>query len=46
MPEYIRNLHNKKIGEMTINIYRLCNGVRGLIEPQWDRVHKLADEET
>ena len=29
---------------MTINIYRLCNGVRGLIEPQWDRVHKLADE--
>jgi hypothetical protein len=44
VPEYIRNLHNKKIGEMTINIYRLCNGVRGLIEPQWDRVHKLADE--
>ena len=34
VPEYIRNLHNKKIGEMTINIYRLCNGVRGLIEPQ------------
>ena len=27
VPEYIRNLHNKKIGEMTINIYRLCNGV-------------------
>ena len=44
VPQYIRNLHNKKIGEMTIKIYRLCNGVRGLIEPQWDRVHKLAEE--
>ena len=44
VPEFIRNLHNKKIGDMTIHVYRLCSGVRGLIEPQWDRVHKLVDE--
>lgn len=44
IPQYIRNLHNKKIGDFRVNIYRLCSGVRGLIEPQWDRVHNFEKE--
>ena len=41
VPEIIRNLHNKKINDLTIKIYRLCSGVRGLKELDWDKVHNL-----
>ena len=41
VPEVIRNLHNKKINDLTIKIYRLCSGVRGLKELDWDKVHNL-----
>ena len=41
VPEVISNLHNQEIKGLTIKIYRMCSGVRGLIEPQWVRVHDL-----
>ena len=41
IPEVISSLHNKKINNMTIRIYRMCSGVRGLGDHHFDRVHKL-----
>ena len=45
VPEVIRNLHNKKINDLTIKIYRMCAGVRGLKEYDWVRVHDLWRQE-
>ena len=41
IPEAISSLHNKKINNMTIRIYRMCSGARGLSDHHFDRVHKL-----
>ena len=41
IPEVISSLHNKKINNMTIRIYRMCSGARGLSDHHFDRVHKL-----
>ena len=41
VPEFVRNLNNKKINDLTIKIYRMCSGVRGLNDPQMDRVHNM-----
>ncbi len=41
IPEVISSLHNKKINNMKIRIYRMCSGVRGLGDHHFDRVHKL-----
>ena len=45
IPEVISSLHNKKINNMTIRIYRMCSGVRGLGDHHFDRVHKLFVDE-
>ena len=45
IPEAISSLHNKKIGNMIIRIYRMCSGVRGLSDHHFDRVHKLFESE-
>ena len=48
VPEFVRNLHNKKVNDLTIKIYRMCSGVRGLNDPQMDRAHNMIvqDENT
>ena len=37
IPEAISSLHNKKIGNMIVRIYRMCSGVRGLSDHHFDR---------
>ena len=41
IPEAISSLHNKKINNMTIRIYRMCSGARGLSDYHYDRVDRL-----
>ena len=41
VPEFVRNLHNKKVNDLTIKIYRMCSGVRGLNDPQMDRAYNM-----
>ena len=41
IPEAISSLHNKKINNMTIRIYRMCSGARGLSDHHYDRVNRL-----
>ena len=41
IPEAISSLHNKKINNMTIRIYRMCSGARGLSDYHYDRVNRL-----
>ena len=36
VPQVIRNLHNKKINNYEVKIYRLCSGVRG-----WSNQNKI-----
>ena len=43
--EFVRNLHNKKVNDLTIKIYRMCSGVRGLNDPQMDRTHKMIEKD-
>jgi hypothetical protein len=45
VPEFVRNLHNKKINGLTIKIYRMCSGVRGLNDPQMDRAHNMIEQD-
>ena len=45
VPEFVRNLHNKKVNDLTIKIYRMCSGVRGLNDPQMDRTHKMIEKD-
>ena len=45
IPEAISSLHNKKINNMTIRIYRMCSGARGLADHHYDRVFELFDRE-
>ena len=40
----IRNLHNKKINNYQIRVYRLCSGVRGWSKSQQDRMWKSTKE--
>ena len=40
----IRNLHDKKINNYQIKIYRLCTGVRGWSKSQQDRMWKSTKE--
>ncbi len=37
----VLNLHNKKINELTIKIYRLCSGVRGITVNDQKKIRKL-----
>ncbi len=41
IPEAISSLHNKKINNMTLRIYRMCSGARGLSDHHYDRVNRL-----
>ena len=41
----ILELHNKKVNDLTIKIYRMCSGVRGLNDPQMDRTHKMIEKD-
>ncbi len=45
VPEFVRNLHNKKVNDLTIKIYRMCSGVRGLNDPQMDRIYKMIEKD-
>lgn len=45
VPEFVRNLHNKKINGLTIKIYRMCSGVRGLNDSQMDRAHNMIEQD-
>ena len=40
VPQVIRNLHNKKINNYEIRIYRLCSGVRGWSQSEQDKMWK------
>jgi|MEHZ01.5.fsa_nt_MEHZ011578830.1_1 predicted esterase len=44
VPPVIRNLHDKKINNYQIKIYRLCTGVRGWSKSQQDRMWKSTKE--
>ena len=44
VPPVIRNLHDKKINNYQIKIYRLCTGVRGWSKSQQDRIWKSTKE--
>jgi len=37
----VLNLHNKKINNLTIKIYRLCSGVRGMSSSDQGKIRKL-----
>jgi len=39
VPLIIRNLHNKRIKEYTVKIYRFCSGVRGWTEIERDKMY-------
>ena len=39
VPPIIRNLHNKRIKEYTVKIYRFCSGVRGWTETERDKMY-------
>ena len=39
VPPIIKNLHNKRIKEYTVKIYRLCSGVRGWTEIERDKMY-------
>lgn len=43
--EVIRSLHNKEIKGLSIKVYRMCSGVRGLNDPQMDRVTRLLEKD-
>ena len=45
VPEFVRNLHNKKVNDLTIKIYRMCSGVRGLNDPQMDRTYNMIEQD-
>ena len=40
VPQVIRNLHNKKINNYEVKIYRLCSGVRGWSQSEQDKMWK------
>ena len=40
VPQVIRNLHNKKINNFEVKIYRLCSGVRGWSKSEQDKMWK------
>ena len=40
VPQVIRNLHNKKINNFEVKIYRLCSGVRGWSRSEQDKMWK------
>ncbi|MDC0855686.1 hypothetical protein OAP67_01465 [Candidatus Pelagibacter sp.] len=40
VPLVIKNLHNKKINNYEVKIYRLCSGVRGWSQPEQDKMWK------
>ena len=40
VPQIIRNLHNKKINDYEVKIYRLCSGVRGWSQSEQDKMWK------
>ena len=40
VPQVIRNLHNKKINNFDVKIYRLCSGVRGWSKSEQDKMWK------
>ena len=40
VPQVIRNLHNKKINNYEVKIYRLCSGVRGWTQSEQDKMWK------
>ncbi len=40
VPHVIRNLHNKKINNFEVKIYRLCSGVRGWSKSEQDKMWK------
>ena len=40
VPQVIRNLHNKKINNFEVKIYRLCSGVRGWSKSEQDKMRK------
>ena len=40
VPQVIRNLHNKKINNYEVKIYRLCSGVRGWSKSEQDKMWK------
>jgi hypothetical protein len=40
VPQVITNLHNKKINNYEIKIYRLCSGVRGWSQSEQDKMWK------
>ena len=40
VPQVIRNLHNKKINNSEVKIYRLCSGVRGWSQSEQDKMWK------
>ena len=42
---YIKNLHNKKINNFTLRVYRSCSGVRGMTDMDIDRSWKLYKNE-
>lgn len=40
----VLRLHNKKINNLTIKIYRLCSGVRGMDVKEQQKIHKLIEK--
>ena len=40
VPQVIRNLHNKRINNFEVKIYRLCSGVRGWSKSEQDKMWK------
>ena len=40
----VLNLHNKKINGLTIKIYRLCSGVRGMSGHYQKKIRKLIEK--
>ena len=44
VPQVIRNLHNKKINNYEVKIYRLCSGVRGWSQSEQDKMWKYHEK--